>query len=366
MILIFWQNLISPHQLPYIRTIPVLNSEVEVILVASEIIPNDRKKMGWTMDEMSEIKNFSIVIAPNAITITKIFDNYPNAQHFFSGLRANSMVFTAFKLSLNRNLNRHLITEGPTFYKRPKVLHFIRTLILDKKYYKHIDKVFAIGKDAKEWYALWGFKAKNIVPFLYCVKTFRVQEQLKYSKEPVLKLLFVGRIIKLKGLKKLLKKLTLLQSGFQLDIIGDGKELVKLKKIVASNNLNNRIQFIRSKKNDEIRSIMENYDSLILPSLYDGWGAVVNEALMAGLFVICSDQCGAKELIIDKFNGIVFSHEKKDLLNALTYCIKNRDLIRSKKIKIKEWSHCIAAESISRYFLNTLTSDQTIIPPWKK
>lgn len=47
---------------------------------------------------------------------------------------------------------------------------------------------------------------------------------------------------------------------------------------------------------EEIPSILSNQDILILPSIYDGWGAVVNEALQSGLYVISSNQCGAKDL----------------------------------------------------------------------
>lgn len=48
---------------------------------------------------------------------------------------------------------------------------------------------------------------------------------------------------------------------------------------------------------NEIPHIMENHDILILPSLHDGWGAVVNEAITMGLYIITSDKCGAKALI---------------------------------------------------------------------
>src|SRR5204862_3672444 len=48
-------------------------------------------------------------------------------------------------------------------------------------------------------------------------------------------------------------------------------------------------------------------DVFILPSRYDGWGVVVNQALGAGLPVICSDQVGsAHDLVDDEVNGLKF------------------------------------------------------------
>src|SRR5262249_36569992 len=46
----------------------------------------------------------------------------------------------------------------------------------------------------------------------------------------------------------------------------------------------------------------------VLPSRYDGWGVVVNQALAAGLPVICSDAVGAgHDLVMDEVNGLKFS-----------------------------------------------------------
>jgi glycosyltransferase involved in cell wall biosynthesis len=366
MTLIFWQNIVSPHQRPYIQDLAKSNSKIQVVLVAAEEMSTVRKKMGWSNEKIEEREKFEIILSPSKDIIQFIFKHYPNAHHFFSGLRSNLMVFSAFKYSLNHNVKRHLITEGPTFYRRPKFLHFLRTAFLDRKYFKRIDKIFAIGNDAQYWYRLWGFRLNNIIPFLYCVESHNRNGLIKANDQPTLKLLFVGRLIKLKGIKRLLNQLSLLQTNVQLDIIGDGKEMGNLKKIAIANKINNKVNFIGSKSNHEIRNTMADYDCLILPSLYDGWGAVVNEALMSGLFVICSNQCGAKELI-NEWNGIIFSHMiKNNLFHALTYCSNNRDLIRSRKNRIKEWSKCIEAESISKYFLDSLTSEQKIIPPWKK
>jgi glycosyltransferase involved in cell wall biosynthesis len=45
---------------------------------------------------------------------------------------------------------------------------------------------------------------------------------------------------------------------------------------------------------------------LVLPSVFDGWGIVVNEALQSGIPALVSDQCGAKELIRNGQNGLIF------------------------------------------------------------
>jgi glycosyltransferase involved in cell wall biosynthesis len=45
----------------------------------------------------------------------------------------------------------------------------------------------------------------------------------------------------------------------------------------------------------------------VLPSRYDGWGVVVNQALGAGLPIICSDMVGAGfDLVEEEVNGARF------------------------------------------------------------
>lgn len=45
--LIFLQNCISPHQMPYIKELPVYESVGRMVVVAPRIDYEDRKQMGW-------------------------------------------------------------------------------------------------------------------------------------------------------------------------------------------------------------------------------------------------------------------------------------------------------------------------------
>src|SRR5439155_16396241 len=56
-------------------------------------------------------------------------------------------------------------------------------------------------------------------------------------------------------------------------------------------------------------------DVFILPSRYDGWGVVVNQALGAGLPVICSDAVGAGLVLVEEnVNGLRFASGNVDEL----------------------------------------------------
>ena len=63
-------------------------------------------------------------------------------------------------------------------------------------------------------------------------------------------------------------------------------------------------------------------DVLILPSLIEPWGLVVEEALYFGLPVLVSDRCGSSELIKNGINGFTFDPANK---NSLMQIIRNFD-----------------------------------------
>ena len=59
---------------------------------------------------------------------------------------------------------------------------------------------------------------------------------------------------------------------------------------------------------------MRQCDLLVLPSLFDGWGAVVNEALQAGMRVLCSTACGAASLLDGRQRGGSFDPDRPESL----------------------------------------------------
>lgn len=56
-----------------------------------------------------------------------------------------------------------------------------------------------------------------------------------------------------------------------------------------------------------------------MSSHYDGWGAVVNEALTCGLYVICTDKSGVKDLLVNSNRGIIY---KAGNISQLRKCIQ--------------------------------------------
>ena len=67
--------------------------------------------------------------------------------------------------------------------------------------------------------------------------------------------------------------------------------------------------------NDNDKDAFLKIDFLVLPSFYDAWGMVINEAMTKGIPCIVSDGVNSKEIINKKF--IFKNNSKESLINVL-------------------------------------------------
>ena len=168
---------------------------------------------------------------------------------------------------------------------------------------KHINGVYT-NKKYYEWYYRSISKRWKVFPFIYVTEGFDVKPVLLHDD---MKVLYVGSLSERKNVKVLIEAMKGLHN-VQLNIVGDGEkrhELEALSKEYAVS-----ANFLGTMQMKDIPNEMQKNDVLVLPSLYDGWGAVVNEALTQGLYVVCSDKCGAKDLLHNKKIGITFKNNK--------------------------------------------------------
>lgn len=139
------------------------------------------------------------------------------------------------------------------------------------------------------------------------VALFRERFQLVRDKHYIL---FCGRLIHLKRVDVLLDafaRLSEKRSNWELLIVGDGPLRDELKKRPSAVKVGKRCHWLGFLDGEELVHAFHAADVLALPSEYEAWALVVNEAMAAGLVVVASDVVGAAyELIQDGRNGRVF------------------------------------------------------------
>ena len=92
----------------------------------------------------------------------------------------------------------------------------------------------------------------------------------------------------------------------RLLLIGTEAELPQLLAPLPAE-VRERIEYAGFQAPEDLPRFFARADVFVLPSRYDGWGVVVNQALGAGLPIICSDMVGAaRDLVEQEVNGLIF------------------------------------------------------------
>lgn len=95
--------------------------------------------------------------------------------------------------------------------------------------------------------------------------------------------------------------------------------------------------FIGFVQQEELINKYKEMDLMIFPSLADGFGNSVLEAMACGIPVIVSSNAGISDIIIDGYNGYVINPNKyEEIVDKLILLEKDRELIKKLSIKARE------------------------------
>jgi len=150
----------------------------------------------------------------------------------------------------------------------------------------------------------------------------RTYEQIENRK---IKLLFVGSLSQRKGLANILEAADVLSDYIELTIIGRKVTDTCLPLDAGLKKWN----WIPSLGHDEILLSMRNHDIFVFPSLFEGFGLVITEAMSQGTPVITTDRTCAPDFINDDENGwIVNAGNTQHLIEKLKMIIADPSRIQ--------------------------------------
>jgi glycosyltransferase involved in cell wall biosynthesis len=168
--------------------------------------------------------------------------------------------------------------------------------------------IAAIGSHAVQDYQQ-RFPGKPIfnIPY-YCDLAPFSQEIPQRPRTPTT-ILFCGQMIARKGVDLLLQAFeTLINMGLEARLLLVGREADLPQMLTQVSQTTQRyIEYAGFQAPEDLPQFFRQADIFVLPSRHDGWGVVVNQAVGAGLPVICSDAVGAANDLIDQGkNGYIF------------------------------------------------------------
>jgi len=152
----------------------------------------------------------------------------------------------------------------------------------------------------------------------------------KINKTP--KILFVGRIDRLKGLDYLIDSAKILQDKkieFEIELVGDGKDMEMYKERVKEMNLNKKIKFLGRKSPEDTLKHYQTADIFVLPSLDESFGIVLIEAMACKKPVIGTKVGGIPYVINPNKDGLLVPPKNPQALaDAIIKILKNPKLAK--------------------------------------
>jgi starch synthase len=145
------------------------------------------------------------------------------------------------------------------------------------------------------------------------------------AENPKLKIIFVGMLSQRKGLSYLLDAVKKLGSSVELTLIG--------RRTCDCKPLDQALQehrWIPSLSHDEVLKEIRHHDVMAFPSLFEGFGLVVLEAMSCGVPVIATSQGGAPDFLVDGEDGfLVAVRDSEAIAEKLEILIRDRNRLSS-------------------------------------
>lgn len=307
------------------------------------------------------------------ITVQTIFDYGINKQYLNSNIRYKYVfkrVFKGnihiFKLFSKKMLYKYMIRErydiivsyleGPTtriasgcFYENTTLINWVHTEMQDesefissyrtkKELYKTYEKyditVFVSNKTKENFHNFMKnikLKKEKVVRNLIDTNEIKElsRENLNYNKNRII-VITIARLVKSKGYDRLLrihKRLSEERIKYDLWILGDGPEKLKIKNYIEKNQLSETVKLFGYEENPY--KYLNMADVYVCGSFIEGYSTAVTEALIVGKPVITTNCSGMDEILENGKFGIIVDNTEEALYKGL------KSIITDNKIREK-------------------------------
>lgn len=361
----FWQDVISLHQTPFLEAL-ARRTRRRVRLICEQREQTARRDQGWLFKPPDGVDVLSPEDGTPAVLIADALFGR-GATHVFNGFHSVRMNREVLPYALEVSEDCYVLTERPRLYGPTALLKPVLYASHSLRFGNRLKGVISYGDAGADFYRCVGFSKRTVWPFAYTVRQPDETALVKSHPEGMLRWVFVGSQLRRKGLDVLIAALVRIGASAEwaLDVV-TADDVTSFRDAVEGGPVAGRISFHKPMPNPQVRRLMSAADGLILPSRYDGWGAVVNEALHAGTRVIASDHAGASCLLAEAWRGrVVRARSVSALEAALRAELASPKATAQERERIIAWAaKAISPEAMADHFLAILEGTPRP-PPWR-
>lgn len=267
------------------------------------------------------------------------------------------------------------LQEGDSISEIKSKVRFVKPLF--EKIFLKADIIQAISVYLGDWAKDMGFeKTVEIIPNAVDTKKFSKEysgkelNELKNKlnkKENDIFLITTSRLVKKNAVDDVIKSLKYLSSNVKFIVLGIGPDLIDLKNLTISEDVENRVMFAGFVEHDEIPKYLKVSDIFIRPSLSEGFGNSFIEAMASGIPVIATEVGGIKDFIFDaqkspnkKATGLFVNvMDSRDIADKIQFLldgkeIKNEIVKNAKELVFEKYDWNLIAENMKERVFNTI------------
>lgn len=189
---------------------------------------------------------------------------------------------------------------------------------------KLADKIYVASSFTKKTLEMYPGKLADIEIIPYGFPPVNTQRKYDDIKNRKIKVLFVGGLSQRKGLSYFFEAIKGLEDKIETTVVGRGNldACPALKKAIS------KVNYIPSLPHDEILKLMANQDLFIFPSLFEGFGLVITEAMSQGTPVITTDRTCGPDIMHNGIDGwVVEAGNTKPIRDLLIKFTENPSIL---------------------------------------
>ena len=299
--IVVWQPLLTDHMSATLKALGVA-AGLPVIAYVTRLDDDIRAAQGWTIASPVGVQIELLPRTARWPAARARLDRHAEDIHIFGSPFEDRTLMRTLALALRRHLPTFLVSEPypvtATAYFSQVTLRDRFKAVLRPLLYRgygvvlrgRISGVFAISQRAVTQFTAMGVAPDRIFPFGYFVTPGPSHRTASDLPGAPLRVAFIGTLIERKGLPELVDAARRLHGTVAIDFYGPG-DPARFGFEAAGVRFCGRAEFCTA------QAVFARYDLAVVPSRHDGWGVVVNEALQAGVPVLCSDATGAAAIV---------------------------------------------------------------------
>lgn len=169
------------------------------------------------------------------------------------------------------------------------------------------------------------------------------------------RLLFVGRMNRIKGVDELLRAVALLRKTHPrvgLDLVGSGSKsyTLRLKRLSRQMRLTGKVRWLGKRNPAAVWQLYPRYGAVVVPSRHESFGLVALEAMASGVPLVATRNGGLQTFVNDGNAEIIAGVTPRDIASAVRRVWRNPEQTSTKVRRAQETAKSYRWDDIARHY----------------